>query len=101
MIQAMDGHLEREQSQLNANCLNIIMPLHQTEQLSVASFVEAVHSVQSYKLLQRTRQSDPNAKDTAELVSAVKFKTNHVFVKAVTTPDEPKSMALDWLNYPQ
>jgi hypothetical protein len=47
MIQAMDEHLEREQSQLNADCLNIIMALRQTEQLSVASFVEAVHSVQS------------------------------------------------------
>ena len=52
MIQAMDEHLEREQSQLNADCLNIIMALRQTEHLSVASFVEAVHSVQSYiKLL--------------------------------------------------
>jgi hypothetical protein len=31
---------------------------------------------------------------TAQLVSAVKFNTNHFIVKAVTTPDEPKSMAL-------
>ncbi len=61
--------LEREQSQLNADCLNIIMTLRQTEHLSVASFVDAVHSVQSYiNLLQRTRQSDPDAMYTAQLV---------------------------------
>ncbi len=53
---AMDEYLESQQSQLNADSLNIIMTLRQTEHLSVASFVEAVHSVQSYiKLLQRTR----------------------------------------------
>ena len=102
----MDEHLEHEQSQLNADCLNIIMTLRQTEQLSVASFVEAVHSVQRYiKFLQRTRQSDPDAMYTAQLVSAVKFNTNHFIVKAVAMPDEPKSMALlqvdDWLNFPQ
>ena len=31
---------------------------------------------------------------TAQLVSAVEFNTNHFIVKAVTTPDEAKSMAL-------
>jgi hypothetical protein len=39
MILAMDEHLDREQSQLNADCLYIIMNLRQTEQLYVASFV--------------------------------------------------------------
>ncbi len=39
MFEAMDEHLEREQSQLNADCLNIIITLRQTEQLSVVSFV--------------------------------------------------------------
>ncbi len=46
MIQAMDEHLERQQTKLNADCLNIIMTLNRMEHLSVASFVQAVHSVQ-------------------------------------------------------
>ncbi len=56
MIQAMDEHLKSEKSQRNADCLNIIMALRQTEHLSVASPVEAVHSAQSYiKLPQQTQ----------------------------------------------
>ena len=94
MYAAMAQYLEVHKLQLNMACSQIILTLRDTEPLTVGDFVTAVRDVERYIVLfelAEIKGSDESF--TADLIAAVKYNQNHLVVKAMTSPNEPKTIA--------
>ena len=94
MFAAMAQYLEEQKLQPTVACSQLILTLRDTEPLTIGDFVASVRDVERYiQLFELAEIKGSDAMFTADLVAAVKNKQNHLVVKAMTSPSEPKTIA--------